>query len=137
MTVPPPTPNRPLKKPPTVPITSSFTKRSRVTGGDTNADEAGDSQRRVTDAPGVTARIDELLAPLRADPEESAILCDIDGTLAPIVSDPEDAAPGPPRRPPPPARPGRGGGGGARGAGARPRGAAPPLRARRVHNGPQ
>src|SRR3954447_5502545 len=91
MTVPPPTPNRPLKKPPTVPITSSFSKRSRVTGGDTSSDEAGDSQRRVTDAPGVTTRVGELLAPLRADPRSSAILCDIDGTLAPIVSDPEDA----------------------------------------------
>jgi trehalose 6-phosphate phosphatase len=45
----------------------------------------------VTDAPGVTARIDELLAAIRTDPGSSAILCDIDGTLAPIVSDPEDA----------------------------------------------
>jgi trehalose 6-phosphate phosphatase len=45
----------------------------------------------VTDAPGVTTRIGELLAPLSADPRSSAILCDIDGTLAPIVSDPEDA----------------------------------------------
>ncbi len=35
---------------------------------------------------------DELLAPLRADPAEAAILCDIDGTLAPIVDDPEAAA---------------------------------------------
>jgi trehalose 6-phosphate phosphatase len=34
----------------------------------------------------------ELLAPLRAEPGASAVLCDIDGTLAPIVSDPEDAS---------------------------------------------
>jgi trehalose 6-phosphate phosphatase len=46
----------------------------------------------VSDAPGVAARIAELLAPLRADPGASALLCDIDGTLAPIVPDPEDAA---------------------------------------------
>jgi trehalose 6-phosphate phosphatase len=45
----------------------------------------------VSDAPGVSARIEELLAPLRAEPGASAVLCDIDGTLAPIVSDPEDA----------------------------------------------
>jgi trehalose 6-phosphate phosphatase len=45
----------------------------------------------VSDAPGVSARIEELLAPLRAEPRASAVLCDIDGTLAPIVSDPEDA----------------------------------------------
>jgi trehalose 6-phosphate phosphatase len=43
-------------------------------------------------APGVDARTAELLAPLRAEPGASAVLCDIDGTLAPIVSDPEDAA---------------------------------------------
>ena len=33
-----------------------------------------------------------ILAPLRADPGSSAILCDIDGTLAPIVADPAAAA---------------------------------------------
>ncbi len=32
-----------------------------------------------------------ILAPLRADPASSAILCDIDGTLAPIVADPAAA----------------------------------------------
>jgi trehalose 6-phosphate phosphatase len=36
--------------------------------------------------------IAELLAPLRAEPSGSAILCDLDGTLAPIVSRPDDAA---------------------------------------------
>jgi trehalose 6-phosphate phosphatase len=75
-----------------VPITSSFTKRSRVTGGDTSGDEAGDKRRGVSGVPGVDAGIAELLAPLRAEPGASAVLCDIDGTLAPIVPDPEDAA---------------------------------------------
>ena len=56
------------------------------------SDEAGDSERRVSGAPGVDARIEELIAPLRAAPRASAVLCDIDGTLAPIVPDPEDAA---------------------------------------------
>ena len=56
------------------------------------SDEAGDRQRRVSGAPGVSARIAELLEPLRAEPGASAVLCDIDGTLAPIVDDPEDAA---------------------------------------------
>ena len=32
-----------------------------------------------------------LLAPLRDDPESSAVLCDVDGTLAPIVPRPPDA----------------------------------------------
>src|SRR5215208_1155707 len=92
MIVPPPTPNRPLNTPPTVPIARSFRNRSRVTGGDTSGDEAGDSQRRVTDASSVTPDVAELIEPLRADPGASAVLCDIDGTLAPIVPDPEDAA---------------------------------------------
>src|SRR3954451_5684436 len=46
----------------------------------------------MSDAPGVTAGIAELLAPFRAAPGASALLCDIDGTLAPIVPDTEDAA---------------------------------------------
>ena len=46
----------------------------------------------MSGAPGVGAGIAELLAPLRAEPGASAVLCDIDGTLAPIVPDPEDAA---------------------------------------------
>jgi len=45
----------------------------------------------VSGAPGVGARIAALLAPLRAEPGASAVLCDIDGTLAPIVLDPEEA----------------------------------------------
>jgi trehalose-phosphatase len=55
-------------------------------------DEADDRQGRVSGAPGFTAQIAELIAPLRADPGASAILCDIDGTLAPIVPDPEDSS---------------------------------------------
>lgn len=37
--------------------------------------------------------LDELLAPLRADPTSAAVLCDFDGTLAPIVADPAAARP--------------------------------------------
>jgi trehalose 6-phosphate phosphatase len=36
--------------------------------------------------------IAELLEPLRADPQASAILCDVDGTLAPIAARPEESA---------------------------------------------
>jgi trehalose 6-phosphate phosphatase len=35
--------------------------------------------------------LEELLAPLRADPAAAAVLADVDGTIAPIVSRPEDA----------------------------------------------
>src|SRR5215208_2118007 len=83
MIVPPPTPNRPLKTPPAVPIAKSFRNRSRATGRDTSGHEGGDGQRRVSGAPGVTARVAELLAPFRTHPATSAVLCDIDGTLAP------------------------------------------------------
>ena len=38
-----------------------------------------------------TATAEQLLAPLREQPQRSAILCDIDGTLAPIVHKPEMA----------------------------------------------
>jgi trehalose-phosphatase len=37
-------------------------------------------------------QLEQLLAPLRADPGHSAILTDIDGTIAPIVLDPKEAA---------------------------------------------
>ncbi|MDP9188663.1 MAG: hypothetical protein M3O25_05370, partial [Actinomycetota bacterium] len=37
------------------------------------------------------AELERLLAPLRADPQGSAILTDVDGTIAPIVERPEDA----------------------------------------------
>jgi trehalose 6-phosphate phosphatase len=36
--------------------------------------------------------LDQLLAPLRADPGQTAILTDVDGTLAPIVTDPSEAS---------------------------------------------
>jgi trehalose 6-phosphate phosphatase len=38
-----------------------------------------------------TATAEQLLAPLREQPQRSAILCDIDGTLAPIVHTPDTA----------------------------------------------
>jgi trehalose 6-phosphate phosphatase len=38
-----------------------------------------------------TATLEELLAPLKADPPRSALLLDVDGTLAPIVAQPDDA----------------------------------------------
>jgi trehalose 6-phosphate phosphatase len=36
-------------------------------------------------------RLDSVLAPLRHQPDRSAILTDVDGTIAPIVTDPADA----------------------------------------------
>jgi trehalose 6-phosphate phosphatase len=41
--------------------------------------------------PQPAATLDELLRPLKADPERSAVLLDVDGTLAPIVEQPDDA----------------------------------------------
>jgi trehalose 6-phosphate phosphatase len=38
----------------------------------------------------------DLLSPLRARPDRSAVLCDVDGTIAPIVARPEEAS-APPR----------------------------------------
>ena len=38
-----------------------------------------------------TATLDELLAPLKADPSRAAVLLDVDGTLAPIVQHADDA----------------------------------------------
>ena len=72
--MPPPTPNRPLKRPAAEPITASFSG-PRHEGGHT---------RRVPD-------LHALLAPLTADPERSAVLLDVDGVLAPIVEQPDDA----------------------------------------------
>ena len=43
------------------------------------------------EVPQPAATLDELLKPLRADPERSAVLLDVDGTLAPIVEQPDDA----------------------------------------------
>jgi trehalose 6-phosphate phosphatase len=39
----------------------------------------------------VEERLARLLAPLKADPRRSAVVCDIDGTLAPIVGTPDGA----------------------------------------------
>src|SRR5690606_13637583 len=39
------------------------------------------------------AHLDELLAPLTADPSRAGVLCDFDGSLAPIVEDPAAARP--------------------------------------------
>jgi trehalose 6-phosphate phosphatase len=41
--------------------------------------------------PSHTSTLDELLAPLRNDPQHSAVLLDVDGTLAPIVQHADDA----------------------------------------------
>ncbi len=41
--------------------------------------------------PGPTGTLEELLRPLKADPQRSAILLDVDGVLAPIVQHPDDA----------------------------------------------
>ena len=40
---------------------------------------------------GTERTLEEVLAPVIADPGRSAVLLDVDGTLAPIVRDPEDA----------------------------------------------
>ncbi len=41
--------------------------------------------------PASNPALDELLRPLRADPEHSAVLLDVDGVLAPIVQHPDDS----------------------------------------------
>ena len=51
----------------------------------------------MTPPPG-TATAERLLAPLRAQPQRTAILCDIDGTLAPIVEHSDLASVPPPTR---------------------------------------
>src|SRR5215207_6616053 len=83
ITLPPPTPSRPLNAPAAVPITASFRVRGN-TAGDTRAlmnvppaDHSGDP-----------ANLESLIAPLRKEPGRAAILTDIDGTIAPIVLDP-------------------------------------------------
>jgi trehalose 6-phosphate phosphatase len=75
MMTPPPTPNRPEKKP---------AARPTPTRIGTRPDTAG-----IVAA--VDARLVRLVAPLVADPKRSAVVCDIDGTLAPIVPTPADA----------------------------------------------
>jgi len=46
----------------------------------------------MTAGAAVAARVAQLIAPLREQPESAAVLCDVDGTLAPIVGDPGSAA---------------------------------------------
>src|SRR5215213_5362285 len=77
MIAPPPTPKSPENRPAAVPTTASF----RVRG-------IGRHTRGVT---GPNAKIEELLRPLKADPQHSAVLLDVDGVLAPIVQHPDDA----------------------------------------------
>jgi trehalose 6-phosphate phosphatase len=57
---------------------------------------AGDTRGRMSAPAADNApdqeRVQQLLEPLRNDPERSAILTDVDGTIAPIVVDPKEAA---------------------------------------------
>jgi trehalose 6-phosphate phosphatase len=41
--------------------------------------------------PGPTGTLEDILQPLKAEPERSAVLLDVDGVLAPIVQHPDDA----------------------------------------------
>src|SRR3954454_20555567 len=83
ITLPPPTPSRPLNAPPAVPIAASFRIRDSSMAGGTTA-------MGPTEAEG--GRVERLLAPLKEDPDRSAILTDVDGTIAPITLKPADAA---------------------------------------------
>src|SRR3954452_21705882 len=47
--------------------------------------------RHTRAVPEVTGSLAELLAPLKADPQRSAVLLDVDGVLAPIVQNADDA----------------------------------------------
>ena len=73
MSVPPPTPNRPLKAPAPVAITAN---RRNLGARD--------------DIAGILRRV-QALKPLLADPERAGILCDVDGVLAPIVRRADEA----------------------------------------------
>jgi trehalose-phosphatase len=73
-------------------MATSFSSRSRDTGGDTSDDDRRHRLAGVTTEPAVDARIARLIAPLRTAPGSAAVLCDVDGTLAPIVADPQSAA---------------------------------------------
>src|SRR2546422_5307598 len=76
ITVPPPTPNRPLNAPAAVAIATSFRSRSRDTGGDTSGHDGRHRTAYLTAEPVVAARIAQLVAPLRDDPASAAVLCD-------------------------------------------------------------
>jgi trehalose 6-phosphate phosphatase len=76
MTIPPPTPNNPENSPAAVPMTASWVVRRIAL------------HTKPVPPP---ATLEELLRPLKQDPERSAVLLDVDGTLAPIVAQPDDA----------------------------------------------
>src|SRR3954452_21759479 len=78
MTVPPPTPKRPLNRPAIVPIAASFSVRDGGMVG-------------ILEVVPAAATLAEALQPLRADPARAAVLIDVDGTLAPIVRHADDA----------------------------------------------
>src|SRR5215211_5490633 len=78
MTVPPPTPNRPLKTPAPAAIAASFSVRLR-------------GMPAIIGRVSVAAPLAEALEPLRSEPSRAAILLDVDGTLAPIVRHADDA----------------------------------------------
>src|SRR3712207_207674 len=78
MTIPPPTPNRPLNTPPAVPIAARIHHR-RAT------------MRAILRPVPPAATLSEALATLRADPARAGIFLDVDGTLAPIVRHADDA----------------------------------------------
>jgi trehalose 6-phosphate phosphatase len=78
MTVPPPTPNRPLKTPAAAAIAASFSVRLR-------------GMPAIIGRVSVAAPLDEALEPLRSEPSRAAVLLDVDGTLAPIVRHADDA----------------------------------------------
>src|SRR4051812_26180553 len=87
ITVPPPTPKRPLNRPANVPIAASFSVR-------------GGGMVGILGAVPAAATLAEALEPLRADPARAAVLLDVDGTLAPIVRHAADAqVPEPTRAP--------------------------------------
>src|SRR2546421_12123378 len=83
ITVPPPTPKRPLNAPARPPITAR--RRSL-------ADMGGHTT--VVTVP-TAEMLAEALRPVAERPERSAVLCDIDRTLAP-VGEPAEQARGPP-----------------------------------------
>src|SRR5689334_12825466 len=56
-----------------------------------SAPARGDPGAILGFVPSDAATLEELLQPLRAAPERSAVLLDVDGVLAPIVQQPDDA----------------------------------------------
>src|SRR3954451_6402397 len=78
ITVPPPTPNSPLKSPAAAAIAASFSVRLR-------------GMPAIIGCVSVAAPLAEALEPLRSEPSRSAVLLDVDGTLAPIVRHADDA----------------------------------------------